>query len=1288
MKRINSWLIASTAQFLKKPKLFILLPILFTLFVAYDALYDLTLRPINSHLLFHYNNFTLSDGTNLLDSSVSFGAPCEIPPHHKVMKVTLSGSNALRFDFLQQVYEYEKLLPKEVVYISPLSMLPLPFSQQNLLEADYEKVDKYILRILNHDYSHSLVKFFYNDITKLNHLIKLAEKLYIYVIYDPVEFGVKSIIPHDDKITDIKYLTDSNIGSEFSKYFNFIIGQRPYLQFTLRLIKAIQLVAIFAFVCYVFLCISNSHRIRSNMGLVIGWGISVLISSLASVDVMNFFKSKLYWPDVVGATNWISSGYFLLLVMLFSSRNLIRTINDLAGDSTFGAPENIHKRLIKFFLGINNSVNNSQGVYYAGRLLRKYLFLDQFAALVIPIPNTTVILLINLTGTTFCFAALVALSRVVLKEGVGELYYHGALDSYLTFVTALLIDHFLQLSFIVGIIIIDLNRLDLTDLINQSNLSLEKELSFHEVNNISAFFFGRGSCKAAKGSLRHRLGTFFLKVRAASLSTFWLIVLPGAFVWIFLSIAVIAKLIIPSDLSADLLEQLNFTSTQLIGQTNNFLYYSELLAVVVFIIACSELTFVLTYSKRQRRQQDYSTTVIPSSADMTVNELLMNGKKKMFESITLRDHSESDILKLNTNTKCPLLVSTDLEHNVFVWLPSKTASAQIPLKISTFFGSHDKDAKEEEFWPINHIEVSDNGFFIVLINYNRCRLKCYDRRAGKFVWEVSLTSELELHKKRMSAVATFYRKKTVAGFLARKLLLKQHKSTMRRGSNASMFSSQISGNYPPPHLDSSSDDQSSISSVKLSDKEKDLHRDEFCMILESGELITISCDTVKIKVYNILSLLYEQDSSIKIISLKLLKTARVNDRVVCNLSNDEIVVGTAVNNVWRFNKLDMNVNFNAQPQAAYAPPMMKRSGTANRDKASFMSEKLERQKQQVGPRRFSSISSASLNKFPPINKSHIVVIDFVGMFVRVQNLHAELIDVMTGTILKVFHIGSFKPGSFRVSHSEPSHCKFCGCASFESLSLIYEDFYDKTLIVHSYTIENKKSRSNICLRVERDPREVRCVGFDSVIEQIFWYEDVEKWELTDMNVIMGIKKVTEPVCENVDKKSTLEFNKDNSPQGLSSLRSRKKNKAIHAKDKTSKSTAIKDLWQGFVITVLNGKLLNYSIPNNTEDEDYDYSCTRPNYIMKYGYKAIAIAFGSAIKILYLGGDHLIENDLYYSGTTSSLNQILKPSIEGPAKSNSLLFISKRRNMMEQKRTVKSSLGETTNQTTEEHRQNN
>ena len=41
-------------------------------------------------------------------------------------------------------------------------------------------------------------------------------------------------------------------------------------------------------------------------------------------------------------------------------------------------------------------------------------------------------------------------------------------------------------------------------------------------------------------------------------------------------------------------------------------------------------------------------------------------------------------------------------------------------------------------------------------------------------------------------------------------------------------------------------------------------------------------------------------------------------------------------------------------------------------------------------------------------------------------------------------------------------------------------------MVHTFRVDKKA----ICLRVERDPREIRCVGFGGAEEKVDWYENV------------------------------------------------------------------------------------------------------------------------------------------------------------------------------------------------------
>ena len=84
------------------------------------------------------------------------------------------------------------------------------------------------------------------------------------------------------------------------------------------------------------------------------------------------------------------------------------------------------------------------------------------------------------------------------------------------------------------------------------------------------------------------------------------------------------------------------------------------------------------------------------------------------------------------------------------------------------------------------------------------------------------------------------------------------------------------------------------------------------------------------------------------------------------------------------------------------------------------------------------------------------------------------------------------------------------------------------------------------------------------------------------------------------------------------------------------------------------------------------NCVRP-----YGYKSVALTFGNLTKIIYLGNNKLIENELYFSGTDadSAVDSILEEEElqlasdhtnglprEAKTVNSELLFINKRRKM--------------------------
>ena len=121
-------------------------------------------------------------------------------------------------------------------------------------------------------------------------------------------------------------------------------------------------------------------------------------------------------------------------------------------------------------------------------------------------------------------------------------------------------------------------------------------------------------------------------------------------------------------------------------------------------------------------------------------------------------------------------------------------------------------------------------------------------------------------------------------------------------------------------------------------------------------------------------------------------------------------------------------------------------------------------------------------------------------------------------------------------------------------------------------------------------------------------------------------------------------------------------------------------WESFIITVLDGQMINYQIPLNNKLRDTDLIMNKINCVKKYGYKSIIFNVGNLLEVFYLGNDKLIENDLYYSGTNATIWSVLEEDAQnnGPgaqlkgdsaakppqAVNSELLFINKRRKMRE------------------------
>lgn len=1201
MQLVRPWLISATSWCLRNPKLFILLPILAVYLLAYHVVHDVLIRPWANWMAVADFRPTLS--------------PIPDPPQY-ITRFSVHNPNGGVLD------------PK---FLSSVHNLTHPGVLSGL------SANGTVLLAINL-YSPYLLAVFFGQWHRGNNLIVNARQLFVYVFLE----SLLAEVPLNSGL--ISGVSPSlPLGPAFARFYNYLLGAIRPFKILGSFVSALQSVLCIAYILWVYLCVGNQHKIRSGFGLVVAWLTEISLAAAAAINLLTKLHGYAHWRFLFGPVHPYTLGLYVILVLVCSLSTLFRTIYDLAGDDNmFGAEGNLHKRLIGFYLGVNGLKDEPRPKTPYSRLVplvRSRLALSKWAGLLLPAPNPSVMLLLNMVALVAGFSTVFVFLLLIFHLLPASAYlitnYYHVLQVVLL---ALVLDHVLQLTFLVGTIVIDLNRVELTDLLNKA---LPEESPAAAASKTRRPAWRRWMAKASAEDL------FFVVLWLLAIYCFWTV---------FCHVAILVN-VIPFGLISGPNPLLQLSHRSL--QSYDVLFYVEAATTIIFIVVVSELTFTFTYLKRQRKELEPSANVTPSSSLLSLSDL--HGEATpYFECITLSGQHHIDVVKLFHNLKCLFLVLADLDRRVFVWLPLGGACGK-PTEITP----RSSNTAISETWPVNHVEISDEGNHIVLISHRLLALRCFERLTLLVKWEIQLGQLLGLDRK-LRPVTSFFRKRTIAGFLARKLLMKKKPGLLlhsRRSSTLStLLNPNFAGNFPPPPVGTGKalPDREGDTEEKIREYEQSLNRDEFVMVEENGKLVTVSCLEVKTKVYDMFSQVYGEDedhSDLSIVSLKHLATLRVNDRIVCDISNGDILIALAVNNVWKFHLLELqNFTYNRPTFTTALPLLATPSMSENNDFQLQYMERVGSQNASVGGVNSGASGVYPARRFPPINCSTLVTIDFVGMVVRVKDLQAELIDIQTGTIIKTFYVGHFKPGTFRVVHSEPTHCKFCGCASVETMSLVYEDFSDQTLIVHTFCLENKKSRNNICLRVERDPREIRCLGFDAVVEKQYWYENVTRWEVTDINVVVGVRRKCQESESDREDGYSSQIDWRASETGFTRLKSRKHNQAAAARDTSLKA---EDVWQGFVVTLLNGRLLEYGIPGNKEA---DTACLRPNVIAKYGYKSVALAFGPKIRILYLGGDKLIELDLYYSGSASSLKQILHPA-DGR---NDLMFINKRRRLLERK----------------------
>lgn len=601
-----------------------------------------------------------------------------------------------------------------------------------------------------------------------------------------------------------------------------------------------------------------------------------------------------------------------------------------------------------------------------------------------------------------------------------------------------------------------------------------------------------------------------------------------------------------------------------------------------------EITLEERKNRHQRGEMKRSSSV--SSVNSSTSSLsLADGQSDEnvnafhTKELSINGH-ELDIVNIATS-QAPFVVSIALDHKVLVWSPLSKPMPP-PTKIPL----------PSRFWPVVHCTLSNDGAYIAFFN-NTGRIKCWSRKTMSFIWSIKLDSV-----ESMLPLESFFRKKTIPGFMKRKgasnmattqnkIGLERRGSVMSIKSIASVSSTQFGSSTP---VDASYENFSYHAT-------NDEVNAEFVFITAANMIHVIDYEG-NLASHQITS------SEYPLKSCKRLVTPRMNERLVLCDEVGELYVSTAVNNKWRTRKLQVIRDRFNKGQGLMTPRSlrMKAGGLMGN---SISQETLNDEN--------SSISTIQ----PSETDNTLLLVPFVGMAVKKNGHFVELIDVQCGILIKKVKIGEFKPGTLRVFHDQPTHCRFCGSASVATLSIAYTSLKN-SLIMHSFQLESR-TKTSICLRVERDPREIRCLGLESVVEKKHILSNVDRWDVTENNTLIGIRRKPELISANTNEQiastsmshtmSANEFDLDNNIHN----RSKNSNQV-----KRLNSFKINNVWEGWTMNA-DGKVVFHEIPTGVNG----LLVNRIGPLRKFGTKSIIVGFGNIMKMFYIGHEEfLLEAD--------------------------------------------------------------
>lgn len=1240
--------------------------------------------------------------------------------HHLVPDLVLrsysiygdNNENLLTMDFLSQLYDIQSILfqnisleNNDIIMYSPLQYWN---NDLNILQNDHhilKTIQSKSPTWLKADSFQSLDNFqLFSGISKSGGLIRSASLLRIVIIYpnlasssiDGILFN--NLITVQNQYPQLNVMFQNDTGDQLIKISKHSC---TYLEFIFNYICSIPLIV------YCVYKLKDLKLVHSKIGILVAFVAQYILTFLASLSLVSIFYTNIEFLQIP----FVMVNFIPLLIACQNCLRLLLSITNNSLDLSFSS---------RITTAVNHSFTTSTNF-------------NIFSILII--------LAYSVTTSTSTSSAL------------------SSSSSYSCFLIIFIVLNYASTyAFFLATVLVDTSKTELQDLIqlnrNHNNHHSSVTTPDRRINNsllklltLQNTYFNIGLLVFISSIVFNWINGITLAASNNTLlSTLNFFSNKRGFVYELLRLSKNKNELILSVSPLVYLSSLNVLPN--INPTNysyDIFSVLEFLSFLLFTISTLILILRLTINKENQKSKFIKLSDLRLSINASENDTSGCNKQPQFQSKDLVKGHVLDIVKLCASS-CPFIVSVGIDHKILVWSPLKN-----PIPIPTQL------PVAGQFLPITHVVMSESGSFITVFSRSG-EAKCWSRLSMSWVWSIQL-DELSNNIPRES----FFRRRTHVSNGRRKLVSRSSRSSSPKTSNIhpivessnKLRQPATNRKTPPPPLrnpsklsslaqDSTTAVENTESNIvkpikssikKISDSMRstrslslDSNFDqsvnlnkltynsdmEFIIVTTDGSIFTVDCTSGAFE-KTILS-------NGPILCAKKLLSPRVNDRIVAVKETGELIVSTVVNNKWKSRIVCIDTSSYNKGKSLITPTIL--SHTQEFDYSTPSSSKISHLTEATSLTTTINSLVSTPTKKVDFNDDSLYdlkglvmeTVPFVGMIVRAFGNKCQLIDVQTGTVLKDWTIGNFKSNTFRVFHPEPSHCRFCGCASVPSFSVSYTELETNCLILHTFSIDNR-AKNNICLRVERDSRETRCLGFANVTEHQHWLSNVESWCSTDLNILMGVRKKDKTNDSNAsdgnnadnseliksfstkiidsngnnddDNDDDNDDNDDDDDSAATAVTNifessqislRKRNNKILTsstlspadrdakiadsnrltKDFTSNTAhRLSDVWEGWTMSA-DGTVKFYEIPDGS---DSGLLVKNLGPVCKFGHKSIVVSFGNIMKVLYLGNDSLIEeggsNDERLSSassstaaTSSTLNQ----------NRSSLSFINRRRNL--------------------------